>query len=119
MSRDPITFGDGCIPACTGAASQGASPIRDCGDMALVAAFTLASARCRAWYEYVASAQNPSDPLIRGGYNDSEVAKRIQQGDWIVAKRQSMNWDSSLRFQMWEVNVQVSALGEDTNVPQQ
>ena len=62
----------------------------------MVTAITFASIRCRAWFEYVNTEQNPSDALSRGGYDDDEVRARIDAGTWKVS-HPSPDWEGLVR----------------------
>ena len=77
--RDVLWFIDNTA-ACS-AMIKGASPVRDCSEMALIASTALASIQSRPWFEYVASHQNPADPLSREGYHDAWVEEKLHTGE--------------------------------------
>ena len=41
-------------------------------------------ARCRVWFEWLASAQNPADGLSRDGWADQYVMQQIRDGVWLA-----------------------------------
>ena len=76
---------------------KGASPVADSSPMALVASLLAAAAGCRLWFEYVASAQNPSDVLSRDGYEDKAVKRALAEGSW-QAYQPSIDWAALFRL---------------------
>ena len=60
------------------------SPTETMCQIALLATAALAALRARPWFEHVASADNPADPLSRDGYEDVNVAAHVRAGEWEV-----------------------------------
>ena len=58
------------------------SPSVDCSAVALSANLLLLQLQTRTWYEWLASAQNPSDGLSRAGWDDPVVHCRLREGLW-------------------------------------
>ena len=50
--------------------------------LALVGQASFVTLRARAWFEHVASADNPSDVLSRDGFEDPAVAHKVHTGEW-------------------------------------
>ena len=69
---------------------------------AMIAALTLANIRCRAWFEYVHTKQNPSDALSRGGYDDSVVIGHLARGEWQIS-HPSPDWDRLVHRHLDEI----------------
>ena len=86
--------------------------------MALVAAFALAQCQCRAWFEYVASGQNPADALSRDGYDDLSVQEHVQKGAWVPTPAENVDWSVALRLTHGEILSRMSALGDASDFAQ-
>ena len=106
--RDVLWFIDNTAAA--SALIKSGSPCEDNSEMALVTALALAFLQARTWYEYVASVQNTSDGLSRGGYNDPLVQQRLRAGEWEALDPQ-INWLQLLRWRVDEIVRLAAALG--------
>jgi len=79
------------------------SPTVTMARLALQASAMLAGLRCRVWWEYVPSGDNPSDVLSRDGYQDAEVAKKVREGEWHVVQPVCPTPFACLSYeQLWE-----------------
>jgi hypothetical protein len=58
------------------------SPSVDCSAVALSANLLLLQLPTRTWFEWLASAQNPSDGLSRAGWDDAVVQCRLRDNTW-------------------------------------
>ena len=74
---------------------KGASTKEDSSEMALVAGLRAAELGARIWVEWIASDQNPSDPLSRLGFDDPYVAARLDSGEWI-ARVGTVDWPQAV-----------------------
>ena len=89
-AQDLLWFIDN-VGAAVSLVKAGSSSV-DCSQVALSANLLLMQLRVRTWFEWLASAQNPSDCLSRGGYSDPNVVNRLREGVW---ERRDLvfNWD--------------------------
>ena len=81
-NRDLIWFIDN--QAALGAAYKAGSSVSDMSELTLLQSLSVVSLCCRAWYEYVPSKCNISDPLSRLGFLDPAVQELLQSGKWRV-----------------------------------
>ena len=72
----------------------------------------MAAAGVLLWVEYVKTAQNPADPLSRGGLTDPAVLRRLASGDWAAKPHGEIDWDKLLNVDFESAVGLVTALGE-------
>ena len=69
------------------------------------------SGRCRVWYEYVASAQNPADVLSRAAWQDARVRQNIQDGLWKRLPAIPVDWAHLTGSSLEDLWSDIEALG--------
>ena len=90
---------------------KGSSGVPDSARLAMRATATLTACRCRVWYEYVASAQNPADVLSRAAWQDARVRQNIQDGLWKRLPAIPVDWAHLTGSSLEDLWSDIEALG--------
>ena len=77
------------------------SPTESMCTLALAAMAALAALGTRPWFDHVPSADNPADPLSRGGLQDEDVARMIADGRYVVHEAVPPPERSMLDYEFW------------------
>ena len=108
QQRDLIWFLDSM--SALGGLIRGGSAVCDNSAMAHRVVLTLASIRCRAWFDYVNTKDNPADVLSRAGYDDPLVRRRVSRKEWLPVSV-DIPWHSLLTLSPEDLWQMCSALG--------
>ena len=92
---------------------KGSSGVPDSARMAMRASISLTALRCRAWFEHVASAQNPSDVLSREAFADLAVQQLLLSRTWVMLPHRTVNWKRLVNSSLSELWDDIEALGID------
>ena len=80
--------------------------------MALVVSLRAAAIGCHIWVEYVNTAQNPADPLSRGGLDDPVIQRRLATGGWKAMMPGALRWEEMLNINLDAAVDIITALGK-------
>ena len=97
--------------AAVSAIAKACSPTADNSKMALILALQAAAAGALIWVEYVNTAQNPADPLSRGGLEDPVVLRRLASGEWKAKRHSQIEWEVLLNLNLEAAVDLVTTLG--------
>ena len=97
--------------AAVSAIAKACSPTADNSKMALILALQAAAAGVLIWVEYVNTAQNPADPLSRGGLEDPVVLRRLASGEWQAKSHSPIEWEVLLNLDLEAAVDLVTTLG--------